>query len=762
MRAREIAEVADLRQRFWAHGYRPLAVWGPDQRVDDQGVSLKNPGKQPRGRWRKNAGRDPPDAVTAEPDPRALNTGLACGDILGFDVDVLDQGLVDQIVSLIERRAGPTPLSRIGQPPKILLVYRPDHPFTKIQTPELFFPDGSKAKVELLANGQQFVADGIHPDTGQPFRWMNGSPADVPIEELPTVTENEARAIVELAEQILRAAGAKEKEKPEREPPKPNGGNGNFFAQVNAAALADIVAWVRLLFPSARFEPGTGAWRVSSKDLGRNLQEDLSIHPEGVQDFGEEVTLSAIDVVMRYGAGTATAVEAALWLCERLALDPASLGFHKPAGPQRVNPWIEPPPSDPEWPEIEVEAFHGLAGEIVDAIAPLTEADPVAILAQHLIAFGNAFGRNAYIWIQDTQHYPNIFGVVCGTSSKSRKGTSYDPVERLFRLAHQSWVENCIGNGLSSGEGLIHRLHDGLYERVKVSHRGALPTFDRVLKEPAVSDKRLIVIEQEFASVLAAIKRQGNTLSPVLRLAWDGKRLQTITKHSPETATGAHVSVVGHITVEEFRRLVDQVHIANGFANRFLLVLVRRSKLLPFPERLDEARAKYFAGKLHHLLTNMDWRRNAVEFTPEAREMYAAEYPTLPAEQPGLFGQLTAQAEAQVKRLAMIYALLDQTYAIAPAHLRAGLAFWRYCEASAKHIIGDAIGDPVADEILYALRPLGADGMTRAEIYRLFNSNKSSETIGNALNLLLRLGKVRRRSKSSAGQGRPTEVWSTA
>ena len=103
--------------------------------------------------------------------------------------------------------------------------------------------------------------------------------------------------------------------------------------------------------------------------------------------------------------------------------------------------------------------------------------------------------------------------------------------------------------------------------------------------------------------------------------------------------------------------------------------------------------------------------------------------------------------------------VLDQTYFMGPAHLRAGLAFWRYCEASAKYIIGDAIGDPVADEILYALRQVGPDGMTRAEIYRLFNSNKSSETIGSALNLLLRHGKVGRRMKPSVGKGRPTEIW---
>jgi hypothetical protein len=91
--------------------------------------------------------------------------------VVAFDVDVLDRELVDQIVALIAQKLGPTPLVRVGRAPKVLLVYRPECRLKKLQTPELFFPDGTKAKVELLGDGQQFVADGIHPDTGKPYTW---------------------------------------------------------------------------------------------------------------------------------------------------------------------------------------------------------------------------------------------------------------------------------------------------------------------------------------------------------------------------------------------------------------------------------------------------------------------------------------------------------------------------------------------------------------------------------------------------------------
>src|SRR5262249_8972510 len=117
------------------------------------------------------------------------------------------------------------------------------------------------------------------------------------------------------------------------------------------------------------------------------------------------------------------------------------------------------------------------------------------------------------------------------------------------------------------------------------------------------------------------------------------------------------------------------------------------------------------------------------------------------------------RAEAQVIRLAMLYALLDQTHTIQPEHLRAALAFWRYCEASARYIFGEALGDPIADEIADALRQAGADGLTRTEIRDLFAGHQSSERIAQALRLLAKHGKARRRQRSRSGAGRPVEIW---
>jgi hypothetical protein len=77
-------------------------------------------------------------------------------------------------------------------------------------------------------------------------------------------------------------------------------------------------------------------------------------------------------------------------------------------------------------------AYHGLAGEIVNRIAPHTEADPVAILSQLLVAFGAAAGRGAWFQVEATHHHPNEFLVLIGDSARSRKGSSWDHVHRLM------------------------------------------------------------------------------------------------------------------------------------------------------------------------------------------------------------------------------------------------------------------------------------------------------------------------------------------
>jgi hypothetical protein len=334
------SHVRALRQAYWANGYRPVAIWSPGAE-DEKGKPRNGAGKAPAGRdWRKRALTDPPHAVTASVSSQALNTGIVLDkNCIAIDVDVPVEGLAGYIVGIAERVLGRTQLWRIGNAPKTLLVYRPETPLTKLCTPELYLPGEIKVQVEVLAQGQQFVADGIHPDTGRPYWWLADSPAEVPVANLPIITEAGARVFLAEAEALLRAAGGVEKEPPEPKSRQGSQGAGerrtaikgdDFFRNVNSAALADIAAWAPTLLPRGRFDRH-GAYRITSEALGRDYEEDLSIHPDGIKDFGPAPTekgkpLTAIKVVIEYGDADGP-LAAANWLCGKLGKTPESLGW---------------------------------------------------------------------------------------------------------------------------------------------------------------------------------------------------------------------------------------------------------------------------------------------------------------------------------------------------------------------------------------------------------------------------------------------------
>ena len=188
-------------------------------------------------------------------------------------------------------------------------------------------------------------------------------------------------------------------------------------------------------------------------------------------------------------------------------------------------------PPEPERPAMGEDAYHGLAGEVVHTIEPHTEADSVAILLQFLNLAGNVMGRTAYYQVEGDRHHTNLFAVLVGDSAKSRKGTSWGRVRAIGKVADTTWADDRVKGGLSSGEGLINEVRDERKEWNKKEGR-------EEVVDAGVKDKRLMVVEPEFASALAAAERHGNTLSALMRRVWDGDKLTTITKNAPLCATG--------------------------------------------------------------------------------------------------------------------------------------------------------------------------------------------------------------------------------
>jgi hypothetical protein len=196
------------------------------------------------------------------------------------------------------------------------------------------------------------------------------------------------------------------------------------------------------------------------------------------------------------------------------------------------------------------------------------------------------------------RHYPNLFAVLVGESSKARKGTSWGRVRSVVRIADLTWATDRTKGGLSSGEGFIYEVRDA-HKKWNVKEH-AEETID-----PGVTDKRLTIIEPEFAGALAVMERHGNTLSPLLRKAWDGDKLNTLTKNSPLTATDAHISIISHITRAELRARLTRTDAASGFANRFLFLLVKRSKALPFGRDLADDEIKALGDEIAKIIAEI-------------------------------------------------------------------------------------------------------------------------------------------------------------
>jgi hypothetical protein len=428
---------------------------------------------------------------------------------------------------------------------------------------------------------------------------------------------------------------------------------------------------------------------------------------------------------------------------------------------QSESPESPPDSSIPDnWPApLEEAAFYGPVGNFVRIVGPHTEADPAALLIQYLVAFGNLVGRSTYRVAERSHHYPNLFNVLIGRTGHGRKGSAWAQVRSVMEMVAPDWTKSHIQSGLVSGEGLIWAVRDPIQHREPVKEKGRYTgEYQTAEIDPGVADKRLLVIETEFARVLTVAAREGSTLSATVRQAWDLGDLQGMGKSSPVTATGTHISLVGHITDEELLRTLNTTEVANGLANRILWSCCRRSKFLPRGGNLrddDPDLLSHVAG----LKTAVRWAETKnlqLGWSTAAWEKWDEVYRTLSSGRPGLLGAMLSRAEAQVLRLSIVYAMLDTSESVELPHLKAALAVWRYCSTSVQYVFGDRLGDPDADAILAALRNSPA-GLSRTDIRDFFARHFSTARIERALGALLKHNLAECHKSSTAG--RPTEIW---
>lgn len=395
--AKKSDPIVDLRVNLIENGYRYVPVKGKGPKITG---------------W-PNFPQDIADvARKARQHSDHPSTGILTGEVVAVDIDAPNPATAEKLIErLLQIPGASSAPCRTGRAPKCLFVFRTADPRKKRSTP-FYIVSGQEHQIEVLGVGQQFVAFGDHAGTGKPYTWMGGDPLTVPAADLPVIGHDAVDSYLKDAEAILAAAGTPKKEKAAQRPSKPAG--DSFWQRVNSAALAHPEAWVRSLFPGAHKEAGTGAWRVSSKELGRPLEEDISIHPDGIQDFGEEKPSTPIQLVVSYG-GAANPKDAAFWLCDRMGIDPASLGWEtRPPVSMRFGGASVPPEADndDEPPELVdttlpdllrrdkklADFTHpgGLVEDLIDWIVSSAEQPSRELALGAVLAFIAALGGRRY------------------------------------------------------------------------------------------------------------------------------------------------------------------------------------------------------------------------------------------------------------------------------------------------------------------------------------------------------------------------------
>lgn len=228
--ATESNPLADLRRSLMSKGYRYVPVQG----------------KRPAGTGWQNFRQDPGQVegiIRKYPDHS--NTGLLTGDVVAIDIDAADAVTAEKLISRLMDIPGATQAPcRTGRAPKCLFAFRATEPREKMSTP-VYIVNGHKCQVEVLGKGQQFVAFGVHPETGNPYTWTGGEPSTMPLADLPEISPEQVDAFLSDATSILAADGTPERQPTQR---RHTASGGSFWQQVNAAALAAPERWVANLF----------------------------------------------------------------------------------------------------------------------------------------------------------------------------------------------------------------------------------------------------------------------------------------------------------------------------------------------------------------------------------------------------------------------------------------------------------------------------------------------------------------------------------
>ncbi len=406
-----------------------------------------------------------------------------------------------------------------------------------------------------------------------------------------------------------------------------------------------------------------------------------------------------------------------------------------------------------EFPEAPGAALwsNSLLAEFLELVRPCCEAADIALVVQFVAALGCVIGPDGpFFEVGAERHTARVYPMLVGETSLARKGGSIAVVVELFKRADGTWQGKL--SGLTTGEGVIGYFRD------------APPRDPKDKSQPVavLTDKRGFIVETEGGRVLTRANAEGSILPYIIIQSFDGPDMRVMTRHDPLVASNTHIVIDTHTTPTDLRDKLSEVSQTNGFANRFLFMLVKSERVLPSPESFGmRPGLAALTAKLHDLLV---FARSvgAMKRDDQAEELWRSIYEQLnfpaPRTSSEIVASLCARGPVYVMRLSMLFALMDGAREIAAMHLLQALELWSYAERSIDALFGDTCGRKDADTILIHLRRQFE--MDRTELYEAVGKNWSADRIAKGLAYLLERHLANYRRERSGDRGRPREVWS--
>lgn len=591
----------------------------------------KAPGERSNGRWRALTAwpqfKDRAPTVfeiTAWKSWAEANVGIVVGTTIGahrllvVDIDSHDPDEVAEIQSAIPA----SPMIKTGAKGASLFYRAPPTLTSKGYNVK------GKRVVDILASGRQTVMPpSVHPH-GPTYRWLAGP---VAAHELPLFDETCLERLEDTLEHLGWGGDVAEVARVSRKPLERHDDDPSIWSEVNAAAMADMQAWVPALDlyglrPARGGYEAVATWRPSGS--GERLEKrkrNLKIHPEGIRDMGADVGYSPLDLVC--AANNWALDDAFRWLQDRLSMRAEAVFVVEAPAPVIAMPPSSDMASAVPTPVLAMgisqtqngdELPHhllnvpGLVGDIAHWItASSRKPQPGLALGAALTLIGTAAGRK---FAGPTRSGTHLY-VLALAPTGSGKNHPLDQINRVLALV------------MSREQGPSQFMS---YSSV----------IKRLERHPLV-----LCAMDEFGSFLAKINNRKSSssheqaISGVLRTAW-GCSFSTMTtpEYANEPSKVIHspaLSIYGASTQEEFYRSLQGSDIHNGFLNRFLILSTRHrpaecdptvdAYTLPEPIKLALDRIFYAGGPLANMTAHnvsADAPAHVVPWGPGAQDVY--------------------------------------------------------------------------------------------------------------------------------------------